>query len=82
MAWNEVISYTLSWWYEGSKGEIVLTLKEGNPISCKSLRYGDYAAMVDILRHEKRVWYEDKHSLLMACHDQPKELATNEIKTP
>ncbi len=80
MAWKEVINYTLSWWHEGSRGEIVLSFKEGEPISCKSLRYEDYAAMVDILRHEKRVWYEDRHNLLMACHEQPKELPTNETK--
>jgi hypothetical protein len=55
MAWNEVINYTLSWWHEGSRGEIVLSLKDDDSISCKSLRYEDFAAMVDILCHEKRV---------------------------
>jgi len=74
MAWKDVYNYTLSWWHEGSRGEIVLSFRDREPISCKSLRYDNYAPMVDIFRHEKPVWFEDAHNILMASHEQPREM--------
>jgi len=50
-------------------GAIVMTFQGGGSKQIDPLTYEDYSAMVDMLRNEKPVWYDENQSLLATFHE-------------
>ena len=65
-----VESYQVGWKHDGKYGIIVLFFEGGGYHQINYLSYEDYSAMVDMLRNEKSVWYDENRALL-ATYKEP-----------
>ena len=69
MAAKTIDKYQLAWQYSSNRGAIVLLFSGGGAKQINGLAFQDYQAMVDILRNEKPVWYDEGQSLLATAHE-------------
>lgn len=67
---KDVENYQVGWKHDGKYGIIVLFFEGGGSHQIDYLSYEDYSAMVDMLRNEKSVWYDESRSLL-ATYKEP-----------
>jgi len=67
---KDVESYQVGWKHDGKYGIIVLFFEGGGSHQIDYLSYEDYSAMVDMLRNEKPVWYDENRALL-ATYKEP-----------
>ncbi|NOR78712.1 MAG: hypothetical protein GQ523_09935 [Methanophagales archaeon] len=67
---KDVESYQVGWKHDGKYGIIVLFFEGGESHKIDYLSYEDYSAMVDMLRNEKPVWYDENRALL-ATYKEP-----------
>ena len=61
--------YRVAWNHAKGFGLIQLTFHGGKARTIQPLRERDYTALVDILRYEKPVWYDDKNAILGTYHE-------------
>lgn len=64
-----VEKYQLGWSHSKRHGWIKLFLKNSAPNEVGPLAYEDYSSMVDMLRNEKPIYYDDKAHLLATHHE-------------
>ncbi len=64
-----VEKYQLAWSHDAKSGSIVLLFQGGGARQINGLSYEDYSAMVDMLRNEKPLWYDENQALLATYHE-------------
>ena len=64
VTYKRVAVYRIGWNYGRHRGTIRLILDDGDTRTYNDLGYENYSAMVDMLRHEKQVDYDDAQSFL------------------
>lgn len=69
MAAKMVEKYQLGWQHAAHKGSLVLLFQGGGFKQLNNMPAQDYQAMVDLLRNEAPVWYDDNQSLLASTHE-------------
>lgn len=69
MAAKMVEKYQLGWQHKAHKGSLVLLFQGGGFKQLDNLLAQDYQAMVDLLRNEAPVWYDDNQSVLASTHE-------------
>ena len=64
VTYKRVKEYRIGWNHQHHRGTIMLILDDGDTRTYAELGYENYSAMVDMLRHEKEVDYDDAQSFL------------------
>ena len=62
--WRLVEQYRVAWNHAKGFGLIQLIFHEGQAKTLHALEERDYSALVDILRYEKPVWYDEQNEVL------------------
>jgi len=61
------------WNYESHYGDFNIGYRESDGMHWKLIRVSDpseFAAMIDLLRNEKPVWYDDHNNYLQTTHSE------------
>ncbi|MCB0192697.1 MAG: hypothetical protein KDJ65_12195 [Anaerolineae bacterium] len=69
MAAKFVEKYQVGWQHAAKVGTIVLLFQGSGFRQINNLPYESYSAMVDMLRNEKPIWYDENQSLLATIHE-------------
>lgn len=69
MAMEIVEKYQVAWQHSSHVGVVKLSFQGGGGKQIQPLTFEDYSAMVDMLRNEKPVWYDENQALLATFHE-------------
>jgi hypothetical protein len=69
MAWKEVKKYHVAWQHTNHRGFISLIYAGQGGKQINNLPYEDFTAMVDLMRNESPIYYDENQSLLATQHE-------------
>lgn len=70
MAWNEIKQYDVAWRHMNHTGTISLIYAGQGGKQLDNLTFEDFSAMIDLLRNESPMFYDEGQQLL-ATHHEP-----------
>lgn len=73
MAYYNIERYMARWNYEDHYGDLNIGYRSDGSMRWKLIRTQDsseYAVMIDLLRNEKPVWYDDRNHYLQTTHSE------------
>ena len=73
MAYHNIIRYMARWNYKNHYGDLNVGYKVGTTARWKNIRVTDaneFSVMVDLLRNEKPVYYDDANDYLQTSHGE------------